>query len=90
MIQSTANTSATILARALSAGSQDMSLELANYLLSIQLDPADARRANELADKARSGALTASEESELDEYRRIGRVIETLRLRALKVVNSKR
>jgi len=65
-----------------------MSLELATYLLAIKLDPADAKQADELAEKARNGTLSSSEAAEIEEYRRIGRVIETLKLRARKVVNS--
>lgn len=88
MIQTTNNTSATIFTRALSAGTEAMSVELAEYLLKIKLDPVDAKRANELAEKSRMGALTSSEENEIEEYRRAGRMIETLKLRATKVVKS--
>ncbi len=90
MVQNTINTSASILARAWGADRQEMSLELATYLLAIKLDPADAKQADDLAEKARNGTLTASEEVEIEEYLRTGRVIESLKLRARKVVNSAR
>jgi hypothetical protein len=88
MIQTSFTTSATIFARALMATPREMSPELAAYLVAIELDPEDAKRANELADKVRAGALTEEEESELDEYRRIGRLIETLKLRARTFLDS--
>ena len=90
MVQNTINTSASILARALGTGRQEMSLELATFLLAITLDPVDAKRADELAEKARNGTLTSSEQGEIEEYRRIGRVIEAIKLRARNVVNSAR
>jgi hypothetical protein len=90
MDQATQTTSATILARALVAGPRDMSQELASFLASLELDPADSKRADELAAKARCGTLTAVEEGEIEEYRRSGRIIEALKLRALKVLNTSR
>lgn len=90
MVQNTINTSAAILVRAFSTGRKEMSPELAAYLLTVKLDPADAERANQLAQKARTGTLTPNEECEIDEYRRVGRVIETLKLRALNVIKASR
>ncbi len=84
MSQATLNTQATILNRALGAASAPMTEELARYLLSIKLDPVDERRANELAEKARHGSLSTEEQAEINEYRRAGRIIETLRVRARK------
>lgn len=82
MIQATQNTQASILARALGSVSKPMTPELASYLMAVKLDPKDEQRANELAAKARSASLSAEEQAEIDEYRRVGRVIETLKLRA--------
>ncbi|MGE3406328.1 MAG: hypothetical protein AB7I37_05890 [Pirellulales bacterium] len=76
------NTQATILTRALGTASAPMTEDLARYLISIKLDPTDEQRANELAEKARQGSLSLVEQAEIDEYRRVGRVMESLRLRA--------
>ena len=76
-----------ILARALGSSSGSLTPELANFFLAIELDPADERRANELAAKARSGSLSPEEETEIDEYRRVGRFIEILKLRARMVLH---
>ena len=88
MTQTLLNTQATIFSRALRAASQPMTMELARYLVSIQLDPADEQRANELAEKARQGTLSTTEQAEIDEYRRVGRLIETLKLRAHQKLNA--
>ena len=84
MSHATLNTQTTILSRALSAVAEPMGEELARYLLSIRLDPADEQRANQLAEIAREGLLSTEEQVEIDEYRRVGRVMEILRLRARK------
>jgi len=81
------NTQASIFSRALRTTSQPMTVDLARYLLSIQLDPADEQRANELAEKSRKGSLSTLEQAEIDEYRRVGRLIETLKLRAYQKLN---
>jgi hypothetical protein len=86
MTQVTFNTQSMILSRALSTSSESMSEELARYLLAIKLDPVDESRANDLAAKAREGVLSAAEQIEMEEYRRVGRVMEILRLRARKAL----
>jgi hypothetical protein len=89
MTQTLFNTQAMILSRALATTVQSMSEELAHYLLTVKLDPVDESRANELAAKAREGALSAEEQAEIEEYRRVGRVMEILRLRARKTLGRK-
>ena len=76
------NTEAKILSRALDSAPLSMADALAQFLLSLALDPRDAQRADELAKKARQGILTTEEQAEVEEFRRVGRLIETLRLRA--------
>ena len=76
------NTEAKILSRALNSAPLSMTDALAQFLLSITLDPCDAKRADELAEKARQGTLATEEQAEIEEFRRVGRLIETLRLRA--------
>lgn len=88
MSQGTINTQTTILDRALGSTSPGMTPDAARFLLSIHLDPSDEQRANELAEKARIGSLTDEEQSEIDEYRRVGRVMEMLKLRARAALNQ--
>lgn len=87
MSTSATNTQASILDRALGQDLSNMSPDTARYFLSIKLDSSDEQRANELAEKARDGALSAEEQTEIDEYRRVGRVIEMLKLRAKVALN---
>lgn len=82
MTQTILNTQATIFSRALRSASQPMPVDLARYLVIIQLDPSDEQRANERAEETRQGYLSTIEQAEIDEYRRVGRLIETLKLRA--------
>ena len=84
------NTQAAILDRALGTRPSALSADAARYFLSIRLDPKDEKRANELAEKARQGSLNDDEQAEIDEYRRVGRVIEMLKLRAKAALNQLR
>lgn len=65
-----------------------MTTDVANYFMSIRLEKADEQRANQLAEKARAGLLSDPEQAEIDEYRRIGRIIEMLKLRAKAVLTQ--
>jgi len=78
------NCQANILGRALDCRAESLSPEVAKFILSLTLDQADERRMNELAELARSGQLTPADEAELDEFRRCGRLIEILQLKARK------
>ena len=60
----TPNTEAAILARVIESDSSAITPDIARYLLSMQLPPADEERANELSAKARAGSLGESEGSE--------------------------
>jgi len=84
------NTQAAILDRALDTNPSGMTLDAARYFWAIRLDPVNDLRANELAAKARDGSLTTDEQQEINEYRRTGRVIEMLRIRAHSVLNQAR
>ena len=68
----THNTEAAILARIIQAEDRTLTPDAARYLLTMKLPVADEERANELSAKARAGALTDSEERELDSYLHIG------------------
>jgi len=65
-----------------------MSPEAARYFLAVKLDPQDEQRANELAQLARDGSLSEEQQAEIDEYRRVGRVMELLKLRASAVLKQ--
>ena len=53
----TPNTEAAILARIIQSDASALTPEVARYLLSMRLPPADEERVNELSAKARAGSL---------------------------------
>jgi hypothetical protein len=71
---------AEILSRSLDQGSDRLTPDVARFFLDLELTPDDRQRVEELAAKARQGALTESESHDLEEYRRVGRVVELLKL----------
>jgi len=69
-----------ILGRVLSQGA--IPREAATYLAALELSPADRTRLDELAERARRGTFSEIEERELEEFRRVGRLVEVLKLNA--------
>lgn len=72
-----------ILERAISADNESWSPEAARAILAFRLAEADLRRADELAAKARGGALTDDESQTLEEYLHVGRLVEFMKAKAL-------
>ena len=62
--------------------------EAAQAILAFRLADDDLRRADELAAKARSGAMTAEERQLLDEYLHVGRLVEFMKAKALLSLNA--
>ncbi len=83
------NNQANILARAIDGHAGGLSVDVAQFIVSLELAEVDERRMNELAEKARDGHLTAGEEAELEEFRRCGRLMEMLKLKAHKALQAK-
>ena len=77
-----------ILGRAITADNQGWSPEAARAILTFQLAGADLRRADELAAKARRGLLTAKEKEHLENYLRVGRLVEFMKAKALLSLKS--
>lgn len=73
---------AAILSRMLKPERDDLSPEAARSFLKLEFDPEDLSRMHELALRAQAGCLTAAEETELESYRRIGRLLEVMRSKA--------
>lgn len=68
-----------ILGRVLSDQGPPLSAEAAHSILALRFGPADVNRMNELAEKAREGALTEAERVEIDNYERAGHVLSLLK-----------
>ena len=77
-----------IIVRALNARTDELSSEVARFFLSFQLAPNDVRRANELAEKARQGTLTAAEEHDLNEYRHSLRFVDCIKMKARLILSE--
>ena len=75
-------TQTAILSRLPALATERLAPEVAKFILEIELAAEDRQRLDELAEKARQGTLSGDEEAEIEEYRRAGRVVEMLKLRA--------
>ena len=84
----TENNQAEIFGRAIDCHVDDLSLDVARFIVSLKLAAKDEQRMDELAENARLGQLTASEEIELEEFRRCGKLMEILKLKARKVLSK--
>ena len=80
------NTEAAILARVIEADENEITPDVARYLLSMQLPDADRKRVDELSAKARSGSLNDAEEAELDSYLHIGSLLGVMQSRARRLL----
>ena len=77
---------AEIFRRVLDERAESLTPEVAQFFLELELPAQDRARLEELAARARAGALTPGEQADLDEFRRLGRLVELMKLRARKVV----
>ena len=73
---------AAILSRLIRPERADLSPEAARSLLKLDFDDHDRARMHELAGKAQDGTLTGADEAELDNYRRVGRLLDLMRSKA--------
>lgn len=71
-----------ILSRLVNPENADLSREAANSILRITFPESDRERMNILAEKARSGTLSAEESAELENYRHVGRLLEVFKSKA--------
>jgi hypothetical protein len=77
---------ADIFRRVLKHQRDAMTPEVAQYFLRLELPDDDRSRVDELAAKARQETLSAAEQADLDEFRRLGRLVELMKLKARKVL----
>lgn len=84
-----ADVESAILERAISAANRSWSAEAAQAILAFKLADSDLRRADELAAKARRGAMTGEERQHLEHYLHVGRLVEFMRAKTLLSLNRK-
>ena len=71
-----------ILSRLFDVAPQELSGDLARFLLTVKFDESDRTRMQELAGKAREGELSEDEQTEIDSYERVGHVLNILQAKA--------
>ena len=81
-LEPTANTETAILSRLIEPERSDLAPEAAHYILTLEFKDSDRQRMNDLAEKAHDGALSAAEETELENYRHVGHLLALLRSKA--------
>jgi hypothetical protein len=82
-MSATAETSeAAILSRVIRPDNGTWSREAAESIMEFYFPPADVRRMNALAAKARQGTLSDTEEAQLESYRGVGLLLELLQSKA--------
>jgi len=67
-----------------------LSPEAALYILNLGFPQSDIDRMQELAEKARAGALTLEEHIEMDNYERVGHVLSLMKSKARKSLKKTR
>ena len=80
---------AEIFGRAIDCHADGLSPDVAHFILQLKLQESDERRMDELAEKARQGLLSETEEGELEEFRRFGRLMELLKIKSRTVLKSR-
>lgn len=76
------STETAILARSINPDRAAWTPDAARSILEIGQDDQDAQRRDILADKARNGTLSVAEESELENFRHVGRILEMMKAKA--------
>jgi hypothetical protein len=71
-----------VLARSIDRVGATMSPEVARFFLDLQLSEADRQTLDLLAEKSRQALLTPAEQADLEEYRRVGRLVELMKVKA--------
>lgn len=77
-----------VLARSIDRAGTQMAPEVAKFFLDLQLSDCDRRALDALAEKSRLATLTPAEQADLDEYRRVGRLVELMKVKAQVAMKS--
>lgn len=77
-----------VLARSIDRAGAQMAPEVARFFLDLELSDADRHTLDVLAEKSRLATLTPAEQADLDEYRRVGRLVELMKVKAKVAMKS--
>jgi hypothetical protein len=78
----TANSEAAIWERVIQPDRSNLSPEAARSILQLSFDQRDRDRMHALALKAQAGTLTPKDQQDLDNYRRVGRLLDLMKSKA--------
>jgi hypothetical protein len=79
-----------ILSRVLEPDKPTLSAETARDLLALDFTPADKDRMRDLSAKARAGTLTPAEQAAIDNYERVGHLLNVLQSKARRSLKGRR
>ena len=71
-----------VLARSIDRAGTQMAPEVARFFLDFELSDADRLALDTLAEKSRLATLTPAEQADLHEFRRVGRLVELMKVKA--------
>jgi hypothetical protein len=84
----TTSAEADILSRLIRPENQNLSPEVARWILQLRFPDEDSARMNELASKARADSLTTEEEQQLHGYLFVGAMIDLMHSQARHFLNE--
>jgi len=79
-----------ILSRVLEPARPTWSPQAARDILALDFGPADKERMRQLSAKARAGTLTRHEQVEIDNYERVGHVLNIMQSKARRSLKGRR
>ncbi len=79
-----------IFSRLIKADGDEMSRELARYILTLGFDEEDQARMDDLADRNQGGSLSSEEQEELQNYVKAGHLVALLHSKARKSLKRRR
>ena len=86
----TPNSEAAIWARLMeTADKNELSVEAAEFLLSVDFEESDRSRMMQLAERSEAGTLTPEEQTEFDSYLHVGNLLAVMRSKARLALKTK-
>jgi hypothetical protein len=79
-----------ILGRVIEPDMPTLAPEVARALLTLDFNPADKARMRQLSAKAREGTLTSDERAEVDNYERVGHLLNIMQSKARRSLKRRR
>lgn len=78
-----------IFSRILEPNQATLSVSAARSILALGFSPADQDRMRQLAAKAQQGSLTSAEQTEINNYERVGHILSLMKSKARRSLKSR-